>query len=299
MHETYVPAITIHADMVTSPDAVVVAQALHDAKLFVEEFDDWMDPAKTDWDAESWNRAVSTLGLDDEQRDRLWPVYDAALEAATFRMVSWPADVVAWELVVLALARAAAWVYLETGNIQGRHDAREAKGWLEQRWASLDYHEHGLDTSDGELYEDLFVEAGTTAIVWLAEARSGFWHGYWCAAGRARATGEAARYERRDLGDGFRRGWRHGVARGRQDEVRALMMTCCEDTNSPDPRVLISLGEGYRHEESTLPEMLRRDAQILAEVQHHLELLSLAVVPVPTMAELEARAASTPALSIE
>jgi hypothetical protein len=56
------------------------------AGLFVEEFGEPLDSAKTDWDEKAWQEDASTLDLTDKQRDEGWPIYQAALVAETQRL---------------------------------------------------------------------------------------------------------------------------------------------------------------------------------------------------------------------
>ena len=56
------------------------------ASVFVEEFGEPLDSAKTDWDEKAWQEDARTLNLTEEHREEGWPIYQAALVAETQRL---------------------------------------------------------------------------------------------------------------------------------------------------------------------------------------------------------------------
>lgn len=66
-------------------EAVLLA-ARQDAQAFVDEFGQPIDPSATDWDAEAFAMVAADLRLDGDDRNELWPIYQAELVAETARL---------------------------------------------------------------------------------------------------------------------------------------------------------------------------------------------------------------------
>lgn len=68
--------------------AAIKAKARETAQMFVDEFNEVLDPATTDWDGTAWQEDVSNLPfeLSSEQRDAGWEIYQAELIAETERL---------------------------------------------------------------------------------------------------------------------------------------------------------------------------------------------------------------------
>lgn len=65
--------------------AAVVDEARRDARAFVEEFGEAIDPAETDWDGEAWAMADSRRAAEEAGLD-LWPLYQETLVIETRRL---------------------------------------------------------------------------------------------------------------------------------------------------------------------------------------------------------------------
>ena len=63
--------------------ALVLPRAKADAKLFLEEYDEVLDPTATDWDAIAWGEAKRELKIRKYQEDRAWEIYQACLVSET------------------------------------------------------------------------------------------------------------------------------------------------------------------------------------------------------------------------
>lgn len=245
-------------------DAVVVHAALIDARLFVDEFLTHLDPTRTDWDCEAWSYVAQALEIDGTEWERLWPLYDACLAMATHRMANWSPDTEAREIDCVALAQASAAEWVRYRDVHAQLDTLTARDLMLEAWHGLDPYEHDLDDE----HEDLFVTAGAAAALWLADARLGFWHGYWCAASMLHT--EARRALEADPGtEAFRTGWRLGVARGKDAETRALIETCAADAMAP--RAIVTLAARYRTAEDDLCALIAADP-VLA--RHQLALMA-------------------------
>jgi hypothetical protein len=68
--------------------ARVLAVARDTARLFVNEFNEPLDPDETDWDATAWCDDLREAGLSEEEADKFWDVYQAELVAETERLCS-------------------------------------------------------------------------------------------------------------------------------------------------------------------------------------------------------------------
>lgn len=71
---------------VASTEDHVRRAARADAALFFVEFREVIDPAATDWDAVAWSDTRESLSLTEDEGQRLWLIYQAALVAETERL---------------------------------------------------------------------------------------------------------------------------------------------------------------------------------------------------------------------
>lgn len=72
-------------------EGIVEGHARRDAKLFVEEFREPIDPSATDWDATAWGDVRRALGANEpteEELDHLWTHYQRWLVSETERLAS-------------------------------------------------------------------------------------------------------------------------------------------------------------------------------------------------------------------
>lgn len=68
---------------------MIVAEAKADAALFVEEFNEALNPAATDWDAEAWALGDAHHAADaSESSGDGWELYQSTLIAETLRLVT-------------------------------------------------------------------------------------------------------------------------------------------------------------------------------------------------------------------
>lgn len=70
--------------------AEIVAAAKATAALFVDEFNEELDPSATDWDATAWEMDSSALSFRDEIDNcwgEAWSAYQTALVVETQRLV--------------------------------------------------------------------------------------------------------------------------------------------------------------------------------------------------------------------
>jgi hypothetical protein len=78
-------------------EGIVCEHARRDAKLFVEEFGEPLDPAETDWDSVAWGEALRAVRaadeLTDDECDSLWSVYQETLVSETERLCAGGEDV--------------------------------------------------------------------------------------------------------------------------------------------------------------------------------------------------------------
>lgn len=67
----------------------VIELAKQSAAAYVAEFGEPLDSDAGDWDAVAWGEHDRLeLGLSDDEADRLWPIYQAALVTETKRLTA-------------------------------------------------------------------------------------------------------------------------------------------------------------------------------------------------------------------
>jgi hypothetical protein len=75
--------------MISILEGIVEGHARRDAKLFVEEFGEPLDPATTDWDSTAWGEVQQSLRAAEwtnDQLEPLWPHYQGWLISETRRL---------------------------------------------------------------------------------------------------------------------------------------------------------------------------------------------------------------------
>lgn len=67
--------------------AAITAKAQETAQMFVDEFNEALNPAQTDWDAIAWQEDRRHFGIDWADDGEGWEIYQKALVAQTKKLV--------------------------------------------------------------------------------------------------------------------------------------------------------------------------------------------------------------------
>jgi hypothetical protein len=106
----------------------VLRQAINDARGFCEEFPGQTIQSSGDWDSAAYQESARELGLDQAERDALWPVYrDALHEAVQTMSANSPTDDEIRELCIITTRNEAGQHFTEWSN---HYEALEAAGLI-------------------------------------------------------------------------------------------------------------------------------------------------------------------------
>lgn len=77
---------TVEADPRPDVQEVIKTEALSDARLFVDEHGEALDPDLTDWDVQAWEMADVYRRLSSDEKESGFRLYQATLVAETQRL---------------------------------------------------------------------------------------------------------------------------------------------------------------------------------------------------------------------